>query len=199
MIVDTGYKTMADYRVAYVRCSDAALKKPVFTKLLFAYALAYSGECFGAKRTRYDRAKETIAAANNISLMDARHGTALTLAASLVLHTEEIFFVLDTDGDFVAGCTTRQRTDRTKRNEIDNVCVALKHRGKGVCGLMIAAVAKLYSDRDDDVRIACEPKNDAACRCYSTIFSRRTPGAKLTYFSGIRREALKQTPAPRKL
>ena len=48
---------------------------------------------------------------------------------------------------------------------------------------MIAAAAKLYSDRGDDVKIACVTSNESACKCYAKLFAGSAPD-----LTGIRKE-----------
>lgn len=116
-------------------------------------------------------------------------------ATIMLFHQERVFLLTTSNGEFVAGCTTRLRSGtaaKKRPTEIDSVCVSPAHRGKGACKQLISAVAKFYLDAKDDVVIVCEPGNPAACRCYASVFEKSRLPAKGPYrkFWGIRESAL---------
>lgn len=202
---------MAAYEVVYVdtkaltpqRLKTAAGKAII--KLLSEYEQSLA-PCFPSSfitRGRYFDLQEQVDAACGLSAAARKRADISASVTRNMIWTTEVFFVIDKQGKYVAGCTTRDRRDPKKPNEIDSVCVSENHRGRGVCGLMIAGAAKLYSDRGDDVKICCVTSNEGACKCYAKLFERKRKGrdpslGNLTRFSGIRKDAL-PAKGPRKL
>lgn len=127
----------------------------------------------------------------------------LNTTQALLRSSDEVVMIVDGRGAFVAGCTTRRRSDgsgRTKRNEIDNVCVRKAHRGKGICQLLVSSVTRLYADRGDDVKIVCLSENAGACSCYRKLFLRSRPSLRgVTSFTGVRLDAVSGSPPRRVL
>lgn len=202
---------MAEYEVVYVdgtSLSPPRLKSDAgkaIIKLLAAYDDSLR-RCFPSafqEGGRYFVVRDLVDAACGVSSAARKRANLADAIARNVVWSEEVFIVVDGRGRYVAGCTTRHRRDKSKANEIDSVCVSEKHRGRGVCGVMIASAAKLYSDRGDDVKIACVTSNQGACKCYSRVFERKRRGShvdlgNMTLFSGIRKDVLPAA-GPRKL
>lgn len=202
---------MPAYEVVYIdtkaltpqRLKTAAGKAII--KLLSEYERSLP-PCFPSSfvtRGRYFDLQEQVDAVCGLSAAARKRADISAAVTRNMIWTEEVFLVVDERGRYVAGCTTRDRREPKKPNEIDSVCVSEKHRGRGVCGLMIAAAAKLYTDRGDDVKICCVTSNEGACRCYAKLFERKRKGrdpnlGDLTLFTGIRKDALPAT-GPRKL
>jgi ribosomal protein S18 acetylase RimI-like enzyme len=188
------------YRV-HIMDSQALKKKPVVKSLkAITDYIKLAQSCFNELPVREARdefpklgsALDRVigVSADDICKVDLSRRVIMEVALS-----EVIAVVLDAEGRVVAGCTTRfPRGGAGERNEIDSVCVAPEVRGKGVCRTLVAAVAKFYKDRGDDVGIVCETNNPAACACYRSVFKRsrleakpdpRT-GERIRRFTGIR-------------
>jgi ribosomal protein S18 acetylase RimI-like enzyme len=195
---------MSKYRVVHVDCASAtvdALKSAPgrkVAKLLEAYAAQL--------RTCFPETVGTTTAGDVRDAIDAALGVKNRSKTELVEDVlgllrfyGNVFLVLER-GRVVAGCTTRRRIERSapRADEIDNVCVSEGHRGRGVCGTLVSAVAKAYADANDKVVIVCESANEAACRCYSNIFRKSAPRGPHTRFAGVKEGALPAT-APSRL
>lgn len=195
------------YEVVYVECSE--LHKSLKSKNgkmiidLVAKFRKSMNECFGIRPGQgyFYTLQKSVDAHLGITSSTRHIADVVEDICGTLRWSEEVILVLDSKGNFVAGCTTRLREDKHKANEIDNVCVLEKHRGKGVCGLMVGHAASLYSERKDKLKIICETKNSGACKCYSKLFLRAAKGTDpshgdVTRFSGIRKN---EFGLPRKL
>lgn len=193
------------YEVVFLNCARVTPDKlksgrgKVALSLLEDYVNAMK-ECFGLNgRSRFQELRAAVDAYAGLAKASRKRGDLSEDIVGKLAWSEEVFFVLDARGEFVAGCTTRLRGDKNP-NHIDNVCVAAKHRGRGVCGILIAHVAKLYADRHDDVKIICAAENTGACKCYGKLFRRAVKGMDKMHGPVIRFSGLKEydvTAAPR--